>query len=284
MTKIALCLLLFNLISYGYHPNLMKDPLILISGKRHTLPLQVKKKTERKLNILLYSKTKAWRHTEAIAEAKKMFAVLANRHQWTLTISEDSVLFNPGTLKTYDVVIWLNVTGRTLSDQQRQAFKNFLMDGGGFVGIHGSGDGSHQWDWYRDEVIRATFSHHPMHPQFQTAILERECHTTSMDCSDLPIQWRWEDEWYVFKESPRIKGVNVIYTLNERGLNLSQEEQTLATSEHPGKGNDHPVIWNHTVGKGKVFYSALGHKGSYYKNENHQKLLVEAVKWTGNLN
>ncbi|MBA22959.1 MAG: secreted glycosyl hydrolase, partial [Flavobacteriales bacterium] len=43
-----------------------------------------------------------------------------------------------------------------------------------------------------------------------------------------------------------------------------------------------PVVWYNCVGKGKSFYSALGHKASYYDEPYYQLLLTEAVNWAGN--
>jgi type 1 glutamine amidotransferase len=34
-------------------------------------------------------------------------------------------------------------------------------------------------------------------------------------------------------------------------------------------GADHPIIWNHCVGTGRAFYSALGHAASTYREPLH---------------
>jgi len=47
-------------------------------------------------------------------------------------------------------------------------------------------------------------------------------------------------------------------------------------------GDDHPIVWYNCVGKGKAFYSALGHKAYYYKSPNYNRLLTEAINWAGN--
>ena len=47
-----------------------------------------------------------------------------------------------------------------LTDDQRTIFKQWIEDGGGFIGVHAAGDDSHQWAWYEDEVLQAHFSHH----------------------------------------------------------------------------------------------------------------------------
>lgn len=178
----------------------------------------------------------------------------------------------------FDVVVWSNVTGQTLNKRQRKAFKNYIENGGGFVGIHGSGDSSQQWEWYQEQLIRAKFSHHPMQPQFQKGKLEKSCHATFPTCSTFPEVWEWEDEWYVFYESPRKKGSAILYSLDETDLVMRADQK----DKNWGMGEDHPIAWYHCQEKGKVFYTAMGHKGVYYQDPIFQKLLLEAVEWAGN--
>ncbi|MEJ6556423.1 MAG: ThuA domain-containing protein [Flavobacteriaceae bacterium] len=236
------------------------------------------------LNVLLYCKANAWVHTDAIAAAKEVFPELAKQQDWKLTISDDPTLFTTHQLEKYDVLVWSNVTGRTLDDDQRAAFKDYIETGGGFVGIHGTGDNSHDWDWYYDELIRAVFSHHPMEPQFQVGTLTRECPSNFKACESLPSQWEWEEEWYVFEESPRNKGAAIIYTLDETNMVIHADSKGTEKHKDKGMGDDHPIVWFNCVGEGKAFYSALGHKGTYYHDPVHQKLLIKAIEWAGDHN
>ena len=75
-------------------------------------------------------------------------------HWWK---QKNGAVFNPEQLAKFDVVIWNNSTGRVLTDEQRAAFKAYIENGGGYVGIHGAGDHSHHWDWYEDELVGARF-------------------------------------------------------------------------------------------------------------------------------
>lgn len=234
-------------------------------------------------NVLLYSKAKGWVHEDAIPAAKELFGTLAKQNNWKLTITDDSSIYTPEQLDFFDVVVWNNVTGNTLDEKQRAAFKNYLEGGGGFVGFHGSGDNSRQWDWYYEEVIRAEFSHHPIVPQFQVGTLNKECPESFPACEILPIRWDQEEEWYVFYDSPRKKGSHILYTLDETDMVMSgvRKDGTLQDKDFD-MGDDHPIAWYNCVGKGKAFYSALGHKAYYYSNPNYNRLLTEAVNWAGN--
>jgi type 1 glutamine amidotransferase len=44
-------------------------------------------------------------------------------------------------------------------------------------------------------------------------------------------------------------------------------------------GTDHPMVWTHCVGKGPVFYSAVGHTPESYSEPNHLLLLENAIAW-----
>ena len=229
-------------------------------------------------NVLLYSKANGWVHEDAIAAAKEIFPRIAQKQNWKLMVSDDNTLFNTAQLSYFDVVIWNNVTGQTLDSLQRETFKNYIETGGGFVGIHGSGDNSHQWEWYDKNVIRTLFSHHPMQPQFQVGTLNKVGDSVFPATKDFPDQWKWEEEWYVFYESPKQHGSTVLYNLDESELVMVGEQE----DKQWGMGEDHPIVWYHCQKKGKVFYTAMGHKGTYYRDTLYQQLLIEAVEWAGN--
>lgn len=229
-------------------------------------------------NVLLYSKANGWVHEDAIAAAKEIFPRIAQKQNWKLTVSDDNTLFNTAQLSYFDVVIWNNVTGQTLDSLQRETFKNYIETGGGFVGIYGSGDDSHQWEWYDKNVIRTLFSHHPMQPQFQVGTLNKIGDSVFPATKDFPDQWKWEEEWYVFYESPKQHGSTVLYNLDESELVMVGQQE----DKQWGMGEDHPIVWYHCQKKGKVFYTAMGHKGTYYQDSQYQQLLIEAVEWAGN--
>lgn len=229
-------------------------------------------------NVLLYSKANAWVHIDAIKAAKAIFPQLAQKQRWKLTVSDSGSLFNPEQLALFDVIVWSNVTGQTLTTAQRKSFRDYIENGGGFVGIHGSGDSSQQWEWYQNELIRAQFSHHPMQPQFQEGTLQKTCTPSFQACEALPENWQWEDEWYVFYESPRKKGSTILYNLDETNLVMGIDQE----GKNWGMGEDHPIVWYHDQEKGRVFYTAMGHKGDYYNDATYQNLLIQAVEWAGN--
>jgi len=230
--------------------------------------------------VLLFSKTNGFRHGEAIETSLPAFEKMANDNGWALYTTDNGAVFNPEQLQKFDVVIWNNTSGKVLNKEQRENFKNYLENGGGFVGIHASGDSSHHWDWYEDNVIGAHFSHHTMNPQFQKAMMHLEEGDSTITVS-LSSAWEHDEEWYMFYDNPRDNGSSVLYTVDESKMNPSGNIKFLASDKDFGMGDDHPIVWYHPLNKGRVVYSALGHAASAFEQPNHLKILKNAVGWAG---
>ena len=224
--------------------------------------------------ILVFSKTNGFRHEEAIPAATKMFDAIAAKNGWDVYHTENGATFTPDILTKFDVVVFSNASGDLFTPDQEAAFKGFLENGGGYLGIHAAGDNSHaDWSWYMTDIIGATFTGHPMEPQFQKATLRVE-DKTNPATAHLPDVWSRTDEWYSFDKSPRKDGVTVLATLDESTYNPGEFFGTKLAM-----GKDHPIIWSRCVGQGRVFYTALGHTAASYSEPDNVQLLTGALSW-----
>jgi uncharacterized protein len=224
--------------------------------------------------ILVFSKTNAFRHVEAIPAANTMFNELAQKKGWGFFATENGATFAPEILSRFDAVVFNNVTGDVLTPEQRAAFKSFLEQGGGFVGVHGAGgELAYDWHWYVEDVIGAQFIGHPIAPQVQRATVRLDQRTDPIS-SALPAQWQRTDEWYSFDKTVRKPGYTVLATL---------DESTYPSKEMYGRdiamGKDHPIAWWHCIGRGRVFYSAMGHLAESYAEPVYRQMLSSALSW-----
>ena len=113
----------------------------------------------------MFSKTNGFRNDESIRAGNKALVEIAQKRGWGVYVTENSAVFNPEQLARFDAVIWANTSGDILTEQQRKAFKDYLEQGGSFVGIHGAGgDGRYKWGWYADTLIGAKFTGHTIWP------------------------------------------------------------------------------------------------------------------------
>ncbi|WP_088311027.1 ThuA domain-containing protein [Novosphingobium sp. B 225] len=223
--------------------------------------------------LLLFDKINGFRDEPSVNAARDALTAMAKRQGWRMAVTDKGGAFNARTLAQFDAVIWNNISGDVLTLGQRKAFQQFLQSGGGFVGLHGSaGDPVYFWDWYPDKLIGARFAGHPMDPQFQEArIAVNKQHPLA---ANLPAEWRMTDEWYSFKTNPRAVGANVLLTLDE-----STYTRVSRFGEPLDMGADHPLAWTQCLGKGRMFYSAIGHLPATYAQDQNVTLMRDAIAW-----
>ena len=230
---------------------------------------------ESKFNILVYSKTNGFSHTEAIEEGVKFFKNVGERNNWGVTFSNNGAIFNDSILNKFNLVIWNNVTGRTLNKDQRFSFKKFMENGGFYFGIHGAADDSHHWPWYYEKLIGADFSHHSLNPNIQKTIIKKNPLDT---LSQLSIKnWEHSDEWYVFFDSPKKNNAEILYSIDGNSI-ITNGNMLWYNDKDFGMGENHPVIWFKCLNeKGTSIYSSLGHSKESMQNLNYQKTIEELI-------
>jgi type 1 glutamine amidotransferase len=226
--------------------------------------------------LLLFEKINGFKDTPSVEAAHAAFLAMARDNGWGIVTTDKGGAINPATLRRFDAVIWNNISGDVLTLTERAALKGWIEHGGAFIAVHGSaGDPVYWWDWYADTLIGARFAGHPFPKQFQAAkvILDDP---RSPIAAGLPAEWTMTEEWYSFKTNPRASkgGAHVIARLDESSY----------TPEFMGKtglrmGADHPIVWTRCIGRGRMFYSAIGHRPEMYTDPIYRRMLVNAVGW-----
>ena len=224
--------------------------------------------------VLVFTKTNGFRHIEGIPASVQALNAIASDRGWTLYHTSNAAVHQSELLGRFDVIIWSNVSGDVLTENQRTALVQAIEGGIGWVGIHASGgDPEYQWRWYVEKLIGAQFTSHPMFPQFQSAklLVENQQHPATQH---LGSEWMRIDEWYNFAASVRNRdGYQVLVSIDE----------TTYDPQDNAMGVDHPMVWHHDQGRGRVFYSALGHTPESYIEPEYRALLAGAIGWAGRL-
>jgi type 1 glutamine amidotransferase len=87
----------------------------------------------------------------------------------------------------------------------------------------------------------------------------------------LPSRWLVRDELYQIKDFSRDR-IRVLAHLDASKLDLTKP------LVHRTDG-DFPVAWAKLYGKGRVFYSVLGHDAESWDNPMLQQMYFNAVRW-----
>ena len=223
--------------------------------------------------ILCLMATGGYRHKEAIKTSKKVLPEMAKSAGFDIDITEDTDRLSKEELAKYDAVFFSNTTGDLtgkhkfpLGEAGRTALIDFVKGGGAFIGTHSATDTYKDWQPYW-EMIGGSFKAHPWNAgdPAVTIDIEDPSHPSVLH---LDTKWVIQDEIYMFKNYSRDR-LHVILSLNQ--------------SEMKGKNfpadADVPVAWCKNYGKGRVFYTSLGHRGDVWTNPVYQTHLLGGIRW-----
>jgi uncharacterized protein len=177
---------------------------------------------------------------EAMAKfeaAEKVFK--AENPVWMKSVEAALQKLSPANLKNYDGVIFCNTTG-DLPLPDKQGFIDWVNNGHAFMGMHSATDTFHQFRPFID-MIGGEFKTHGA--QVEVDCLNQD--SAHAACKHLPATWTVFDEIYQMKSFERGKVHGLL------GLDKHPNDKS------PG---DYPVAWCKEFGKGRVFYTSLGHR------------------------
>lgn len=194
---------------------------------------------------------------------------------WDTYIRTDSQLItkqklggNAKNLDYFDAVVFYTTGELPLNDEQKKSLLAFVHDEGkGFIGIHSATDTFYQWPEY-GEMIGGWFDHHPWNTFEAPIIVEDRDHPAT---KHMPPAFTTRDEIYQFKNYSRDK-IRVLMRLDENKLDLTNPRVRRTDK-------DFAVTWVKPYGKGRVFYSTLGHVEEAYDNPMIKQMYVEGIKW-----
>ncbi|HAV12334.1 MAG TPA: ThuA domain-containing protein [Opitutae bacterium] len=239
----------------------------------------VEPKAERK--VLVFSATAGFRHRSIPTGKLALEQLGAHTGAYVATVSDDPANFEADVLKEFDSVILLSPTQDFFmpNKKQRDQFSDaewtalearhkrlvdnlveYVRDGGGLVGIHAATDSCYGHKEY-GEMVGGYFWGHPWTAGMNvTIVVEDPEHEVIKPVFAGMNDFRIQDEIYQFKEKPYSRDKLRVL------LNLDPERSDEPKSELRRKDNDYAVCWVQSVGKGRVFYSSLGHNHHIYSN------------------
>jgi type 1 glutamine amidotransferase len=185
-------------------------------------------------------------------------------------ITRKPVPANGKNLGFFDAIVFANSTGEmTLDEEQKKDLLSFVKeDGKGFVGIHAALDANYKWPEYA-ELIGGWFDQHPWNTFDAPIVLEDPSFPA---VKHFPARFMRRDEIYQAKQWSRDK-VNVLLRLDETKLNYENNPRVHRDDR------DFAVAWSKMYGKGRVFYSTLGHTNEAWVDPDIQQMYGEAIKW-----
>jgi type 1 glutamine amidotransferase len=228
-------------------------------------------------HILVVGQTKGFEHDSVSAGMVALYNMGHDTGLWDATLRTDTELItkkdlgrNAKNLDYFDALVFVSTTGELdLDDSQKADMMSFIKnDGKGFVGVHAALDTNYKWPEY-GEMIGGWFDQHPW-STFNAPIVNEDPSFPAVH--DFPRAFVKYDEIYQPKEWSRER-VHVLLSLDPAKLNYENNPRVHRTD------HDFAVAWDKMYGKGRVFYSTLGHTEEAWNDPDIRTMYFEAIKW-----
>ena len=183
------------------------------------------------------------------------------RPAWEAKLKQALAPLSPDSLKNYDIVIFANTTG-DLPLPDRDGFINWIRQGHAFVGMHSASDTFHGYRPYI-EMLGGECQTHGAQERVECIVTDPKHPATKH-----------------FGPTYNIGGTNEeIYII--KSYNPATVHELLCLDKHPNtkQPGHYAVSWCKLFGKGKVFYTSLGHNEFVWEREDYQKHILGGIKW-----
>jgi len=219
--------------------------------------------------------------------AEKIFLDLGKKESWEFEFSKDGSKFSPEYLAGYDAVIFYTTGDLTLegtdknppmSPAGKQALFDYVKSGKGFVGLHSASDTFHTANEAKKGADR--YANHGKDADSYICFLGGEfiIHGAQQVATNKVID----------KKFPGFENVGDSFAFNEEWYSLKDfnpDIHVLTVIDAPAMSGPmyqrpaYPSTWAREEGKGRVFYTAMGHREDVWTNPTFQSILTGAIHW-----
>jgi len=244
-----------------------RDFIALLGSAAAIRPLGAR--AERPLvQILYFTYSAGYRH-DVIPLSKAILTQLgSNSGVFEVTATEDPSEFTTENLKRYAAVMFYTSGELPMSDAQKSALLSFVRSGRGFLGVHSATDTFYTWPDYLD-LVGGYFNGHPWHQAVTIEVVDAGDPLVAFLGNSLQV----EDEIYQISDFD-YRGSRVLLRLDPSSVDLKK------TGVHQ-RFYGWPLAWTRSYGEGRVFYTALGHEASAWQDGRYQRMLANAILWSG---
>ena len=231
--------------------------------------------TPHKKHILVIGEEKGYRH-ESVSHAMATIERLGTETGlWDSTIRTDAealtkkkLEYNAKNLNNFDAVFFFTGGDLEMDARQKSDFLSFIHeDGKGFIGIHSAAITFVDWPEY-GEMIGGYYDEHPW-GTFDAPIIVEDPAFPGMQ--QWPKSFVLRDEIYQMRNYSR-DNVRVLMRLDAAKIDVGSKNVHRTD-------RDFAVTWARMYGKGRVYYTTLGHLEDNWDKPEFQKMLIEAIKW-----
>ncbi len=260
---------------------LVKDP-----GERskieQALPERAPARPRRPRCLLIYNGNEGYGGHPSSAHASLAFARMGEKTgAYATTVGTDPAVFRPESLRQFDALFFNNNVGNLFTDPSlRQSLIEFIVAGGGVLGVHGSSVAFTQWpgaieDWPEfGLVIGGRGANHRESNEHVFLKLDDPGHPLVRCFGGQGFDFR--DEFFRVHEP---------YSRDRLRVLLSFDTNRTDMNQGPPRGdclradNDYAVAWARGYGRGRAFYCTIAHNPYVFWDRRMLEFYLAAVQF-----
>jgi type 1 glutamine amidotransferase len=247
--------------------------------------------------VLFFSKSSGFEHSVIKTVngqpsfAQKILTELGPKHDIDFTFSKDGSLFTPEYLAQFDAYFFYTTGSLTdagtdknppMTPEGKAAFLDAIKRGKGFIGTHSAadtfhtGEGAEGWknkgeNRYKNfgkdadpyvRMLGAEFIIHGKQQPSKISVIDPKF----PGFQNMGDSFSWTEEWYSLKDFS--DNLHVILVQGTEGM-----------VGEPYQRPPYPETWARKHGKGRVFYTSLGHREDVWTNPHYHDMLFGGIAW-----
>jgi uncharacterized protein len=217
------------------------------------------------------------------SHAEQILIKIGKEHGFEVHATKDGRLFEPGKIGEWDAFVFETTGNLTtegtiekspaMSPDGEKALYDAIRGGKGFLGMHCATDtfGRHPprnrgpVDPYI-QMIGAEFAGHGKQQEVEIDVVDPKFPGVAEGFGGSGRSFRFKDEWYGLKNIA--DDLHVILVQVTKGMEGREYQRP-----------NYPMTWARNHGKGRVFYTSMGHREDVWENPMYQGLLLGALGW-----
>jgi type 1 glutamine amidotransferase len=231
--------------------------------------------------VLFFTKSSGFQHSVITRHdgkpslAERILTEIGKVHGFEVTASKDGRLFEPDRIGEWDAFAFQTTgdlttpgphnDGPPMSKEGKAALLDAIAAGKGFIGMHCASDTFHSKGNEVDPYITMLGGEFITHGAQQVARLT----VTDPEfpgAKPFGPSFQINDEWYAQKNLA--DDLHVVIAHETEGMKGPMYQRP-----------NFPETWARMHGKGRVFYTSMGHREDVWENPLYQGLLVGALTW-----
>src|ERR1051325_3318932 len=244
--------------------------------------------------VLFFTKSSGFEHSsikrkgDQLSHAEMILTDLGSQRGYDVTCTKDGRFFDPDKLSQWDCFAFYTTGDLTTPGTDKQppmshagkaAFLQAITDGKGYIGFHSATDTCHSPTHKKGELIRPEGEKTPLDPYIamlggefiihgkQQASTMRVTSTTFPGLAGLQDFNIPMEEWYSLKNFQ--KNLHVVLAQETKGMTGDMYARP-----------SYPATWARAHGKGRVFYTNMGHREDVWTNDTFQKVILAGLAWS----